>query len=84
MGTADDRVRGLISLWRTPDFKYGLRAVVEAGGDTGTNGAVAGAVLGTRFGIDAIPQRWRDRIAELREGRTPLEEYADMLEAARG
>jgi len=47
-------------------------------------GGTDGAVLGTRFGIDAIPQRWRDRIAELREGRTPLEEYADMLEAARG
>ena len=75
---------GLISLWRAPDFEHGLRAVVEAGGDTDTNGAVAGAVLGARFGIDAIPQRWRDRIAELREGRTPMEAYADMLEAARG
>lgn len=75
---------GLISLWRSPDFEHGLRAVVEAGGDTDTNGAVAGAVLGARFGIDAIPQRWRDRIAELREGRTPLEEYADLLTAARG
>ncbi|MYA50542.1 MAG: hypothetical protein F4045_01755 [Chloroflexi bacterium] len=75
---------GLISLWRAPDFEQGLRAVVEAGGDTDTNGAVAGAVLGARFGIDTIPQRWRDRIAELREGRTPLEECADMLTAARG
>ncbi len=75
---------GLIPLWRAPDFEQGLRAVVEAGGDTDTNGAVAGAVLGARFGIDTIPQRWRDRIEELREGRTPLEEYADMLEAARG
>lgn len=75
---------GLISLWRAPDFEQGLRAVVEAGGDTDTNGAVAGAVLGARFGINAIPQRWRDRIAELRQGRTPLEEYADMLAAARG
>ncbi len=74
---------GLTSLWRAPDFEEGLRAVVEAGGDTDTNGAVAGAVLGARFGIDAIPQRWRDRITELRQGRTPLEEYADMLEAAR-
>ncbi|MXW29763.1 MAG: hypothetical protein F4Z88_03140 [Chloroflexi bacterium] len=75
---------GLITLWRAPDFEQGLRAVVEAGGDTDTNGAVAGAALGARFGIDAIPQRWRDRIAELREGRTPLEEYSDMLTAARG
>lgn len=74
---------GLISLWRAPDLEHGLRAVVEAGGDTDTNGAVAGAVLGARFGIDAVPQRWRERIAELREGRTPPEEYADTLTAAR-
>lgn len=74
---------GLISLWRAPDFEEGLRAVVEAGGDTDTNGAVAGAVLGARFGVEAIPQRWRERIAELREGRTPVEEYADWLVAAR-
>ena len=74
---------GLISLWRAPDFESGLRAVVEAGGDTDTNGAIAGAALGARFGIAAIPQRWRDRIAGLREGRTPVEEYADRLEAAR-
>lgn len=73
----------LISLWRAPDFEQGLRAVVEAGGDTDTNGAAAGAILGARFGLDAIPQRWRDRIAELRDGRAPMEEYADRLAAAR-
>ena len=75
---------GLISLWRAPDFEQGLRDVVEAGGDTDTNGAVVGAVLGARFGIEAIPERWRDRIAELREGRTPVAEYADLLATARG
>lgn len=73
----------LISLWRAPDFERGLRAVVEAGGDTDTNGAAAGAILGARFGLDAIPQRWRDRIAELRAGRLPVTEYADRLAAAR-
>lgn len=73
----------LISLWRAPDFERGLRAVVESGGDTDTNGAAAGAILGARFGLDAIPQRWRDRIAELRAGRMPVTEYADRLAAAR-
>lgn len=75
---------GLASLWRAPDFESGLRAVVEAGGDTDTNGAVAGALLGARFGLAAIPRRWRDRIAELRDGREPMEEHADRLAAARG
>ena len=72
----------LIALWRAPGFEQGLRSVVEAGGDTDTNGAAAGAVLGARFGIDAIPARWRRRIAEIRAGRTPPESYADRLQAA--
>ena len=72
----------LIALWRAPGFEQGLRSVVEAGGDTDTNGAVAGAVLGARFGLDAIPARWRRRIAEIRAGRTPPESYADRLQAA--
>ena len=32
------------------DFETALRAVIEGGGDTDTNGAVAGAVLGARYG----------------------------------
>ena len=72
----------LIALWRASGFEQGLRSIVEAGGDTDTNGAVAGALLGARFGIDAVPARWRQRIAEIRAGRTPPESYADRLQAA--
>ena len=56
------------------DFETALRQVVEAGGDTDTNGAVAGAVLGARYGASAIPRRWldvvpqRDRIEGLADG----------------
>ncbi|MFC4990050.1 ADP-ribosylglycohydrolase family protein [Saliphagus infecundisoli] len=41
-------------------------AIVNAvmmGGDTDTIGAVAGAVAGTRFGVDALPERWLDSLA---------------------
>ena len=75
---------GLIQYWRAPDFEQGLRDVVEAGGDTDTNGAVVGALLGARFGVEAIPERWRRRVAEIRAGRTPMESYADRLLAAGG
>ena len=50
-----------------------LIAVVNAGGDTDTNGALAGAVLGSRYGASAIPLRWtayitqRERLAHLGE-----------------
>ncbi len=37
-----------------------LVASVGAGGDTDTNGAVAGAVLGARYGASAAPERWQD------------------------
>ena len=55
--------------WRAEGFEEGLRAIVEAGGDTDTNGAAAGALLGARFGLQDIPSRWRDDVARLRAGR---------------
>ena len=45
-------------------FEEGLRHVVGLGGDTDTNGAVAGALLGARHGRTAIPAAWRDRLAD--------------------
>ena len=54
-------------------FEESLTAVVNAGGDTDTNGALAGAVLGARYGASAIPLRWRtyigqkERLADLAE-----------------
>ena len=38
--------------------------LAQAGGDTDTNAAVAGALLGARDGETAIPQRWMDLIPE--------------------
>ena len=74
----------LVSYWRAESFETGLRQVIEAGGDTDTNGAIVGAVLGARFGKTAIPSRWRRRTAQIRMGRTPMERYAEMLTYARG
>jgi hypothetical protein len=74
-----------VALWcarEATDFEEALVTVVSAGGDTDTNGAVAGAVLGARFGNGAIPSRWQERVATLRAGRVPMEEWADRLLAA--
>ena len=59
-------------------------AVAIAGGDTDTNAASAGAALGARFGLTAIPNRWRNAVAELRQDRTPLEHYANQVLTRRG
>ncbi len=65
--------------WRARDFEEALIAVVSAGGDTDTNGAIAGAVLGARFGLGTIPARWRHCVSALRSGRTAIEVWADRL-----
>ena len=65
-------------LWAavTPlDLEAALRRVVEAGGDTDTNAAVAGAVLGARYGSAAIPERWLECVPE----RDRIEGLADAL-----
>ena len=73
----------LVSYWRAESFEAGLRQVIEAGGDTDTNGAIVGAVLGARFGLAAIPSRWRRRASEIRMGRIPMAWYAELLIKAR-
>ncbi len=40
------------------DFRFGVESVVRLGGDADTNGAVAGALLGARFGAASIPAEW--------------------------
>jgi ADP-ribosyl-[dinitrogen reductase] hydrolase len=55
-----------------------LPRIVGAGGDTDTNGAVAGAALGARAGLGAIPGRW---ISGVRDSGL-IEGLADDLFAA--
>lgn len=47
------------ALWAynySADFYSGLKTVIEQGGDVDTNGAVAGALLGLKFGLNSIPK----------------------------
>lgn len=53
-------------LLHAPDAGQGIVATVAAGGDTDTNGAIAGALLGAVHGRDAIPARWRHRVLSCR------------------
>lgn len=55
-----------VGLWaaRQPSLEEALIEIVGRGGDTDTNGAIAGAVLGARHGASAIPERW---LASLRD-----------------
>lgn len=53
-------------LWRAQDFDEALVETVMSGGDTDTNGAIAGALLGAAYGRDAIPQAWRSQVLSCR------------------
>jgi len=67
-----------VALWCTAqsgDFEQTVVAVVNEGGDTDTNGALAGAVMGARYGASSIPSRWLDNIADIQR----LTELANRL-----
>jgi len=51
---------GLWAYWNAKSFEEGLLAVVRAGGDADTNAAVACAILGAKYGFNAIPQEYVD------------------------
>ena len=53
-------------LLHASSFEAGIVDTVMQGGDTDTNGAIAGALLGAVHGLEAIPQQWRDRVLTCR------------------
>ena len=65
---------GLWAYWHAETFKDGLLAVANAGGDADTNAAVACALLGAKFGFNAIPSEYvdgliyRDQLEEVIQG----------------
>jgi ADP-ribosyl-[dinitrogen reductase] hydrolase len=67
-----------VALWCTAQaggFEQIVVGVVNEGGDTDTNGALAGAVMGARYGASSIPPRWLDNVADTQG----LMELADRL-----
>jgi ADP-ribosylglycohydrolase len=59
------RVAFRLAFWElahAAGFEDGLVDVVNRGGDADTNGAIAGALLGARFGEGGIPARWRESV----------------------
>src|SRR5581483_11248115 len=68
---------GLHALAHVDDYERGVAWAISLGGDTDTNAAVAGALLGCRHGVEAIPARWLDALRD----RERIERAADALAA---
>jgi len=47
-------------------LEHGVCDTVKRGGDTDTNAAIAGALLGAVHGLDAIPEQWRQAVLSCR------------------
>lgn len=63
-------------------FEEGLRYVVGLGGDTDTNAAVAGGLLGALHGAGAIPSGWLDRLVQRKAIEEEAERLAELLPTA--
>jgi ADP-ribosylglycohydrolase len=58
------------ALWafaKSASFEHGALLAVNLGNDADTTGAVYGQIAGAYYGADAIPTRWRSRLAHLDE-----------------
>jgi len=53
-------------LLHAPSLEEGVVATVRRGGDTDTNAAIAGALLGAVHGRDAVPVQWRSMVLSCR------------------
>lgn len=68
------------SLWctlRAESYRDGVLAAVNLGDDTDTTGAVAGALLGLRFGLQQIPADWIETLARLADLRALVERFQE-------
>jgi len=46
------------------EFEEGIVAAVNGGGDTDTNGAMVGTILGAAYGVRKLPKRFLDKVEE--------------------
>jgi ADP-ribosylglycohydrolase/fructose-1,6-bisphosphatase/inositol monophosphatase family enzyme len=62
-------------LLHAPSLEEAVVATVRRGGDTDTNAAIAGALLGAVHGRDAVPTQWRSMLLSCR----PLPPHASRV-----
>ncbi|AEH06583.1 ADP-ribosylglycohydrolase family protein [Methanothermococcus okinawensis] len=61
-GTGMDAIEcvpsAILTFYLTDDFKTGMINAINAGGDTDSLGSIYGAIAGTYYGINHIPEKW--------------------------
>lgn len=69
----------LWALWHPTSFVDGLIAIVNEGGDADTNGAPSGAILGARFGYNAIPTEYTEGLNRYKELKMEFEKLMLLI-----
>ncbi|KAL4226883.1 hypothetical protein ACF0H5_014861 [Mactra antiquata] len=65
---------------RRKDFRQAIQDIVLEGGDSDANAAVAGALLGCKLGLDAIPMSWIEPLKHRAWLDDLVDKYFDMIE----
>jgi ADP-ribosyl-[dinitrogen reductase] hydrolase len=67
------------ALRHSTGFELAITETLACGGDTDTVGAITGAIVGARVGVDQIPKAWRAHIVEWPRSLSLLQRIADRL-----
>ncbi len=70
------------ALWAfhtTENFKDGMIAAVNLGGDSDSIGAVYGQIAGAFYGLEAIPAKWREAVKDWKKIDTFMIEFLHSL-----
>lgn len=59
-------------LYHAKNYEEAMRGIIKHGGDTDTNCAIAGGLLGAKFGYNNIPRRWVTAVNQAKYNR-PME-----------
>lgn len=65
--------------WHAQSFEDGLLAVVNEGGDADTNGAIACAILGAKFGFSSIPSYYINNLYRQEEYQKITTSFIDKI-----
>jgi len=64
------------------DYRAGVTAVIECGGDADSTGAIVGGIIGAGVGKDGIPTEWLDGLIEWPRSADWMEQLGTQLERA--
>lgn len=81
---ADSVPLAILAAIQFPDFSTMSTELISLGGDTDSNAAMAGQILGATYGIEVIPSQIINRLEDTKEIRQVAEELSLMLSGRRG